>query len=97
MWPGFNPTLYTRDEYSTYVNGLPSVPWVQFIVLHNTGSPSLAQWLDGGASEAQRLQNLEYYYEFTEHWHAGPHGFISPNSYLRFFRSNPAGRARELL
>lgn len=78
MWTGFDPTLYTREQYLSHVNSLPHLPWVRFVVLHNTGSPTLAQWMDAGVSEVQRLINLEHYYEVTEHWHAGPHGFIGP-------------------
>lgn len=86
MWPGFDPTLYTREQYAAHVASLPAsaLSWVKFIVLHNTGSPTLEQWLDGGVSEAQRLINLERYYDVTEHWHAGPHGFISPTHICGF-------------
>lgn len=83
-WQGFDPTIYNRDEYRAHVEALPHLPWVKFLVLHNTGSPSLAQWVDGGVSEHQRLINLEYYYEHTMAWHAGPHGFITPTHICGF-------------
>lgn len=78
MWSGFDPIPYTREQYAAHVASLPHLPWVRFVVIHNTGLPTLAQWIDGGVSEEQRLINLEHYYEVTEHWHAGPHGFIGP-------------------
>lgn len=84
MWPGFDPTPYTRDEYAAHVASLPHLPWVKFLVVHNTGSPTLAQWVDAGVSEVQRLANLEHYYEVTEQWHAGPHGFVSRNHICGF-------------
>jgi hypothetical protein len=40
--------------------------------------------MDGGVSEAQRLINLERYYEVVERWHAGPHGFVSPDAICGF-------------
>jgi hypothetical protein len=78
MWKGFNPTIYDRADYAAYVGTLPAQPWVKYLVLHNTAAPSLEQWLHGGASEKQRLTNLQSYYENELHWHAGPHAFISP-------------------
>lgn len=83
-WVGFDPVPYTREQYQAHVESLPHLPWVKFIVLHNTGSPTLAQWMDAGVSEVQRLLNLEHYYEVTERWHAGPHGFISPTHICGF-------------
>lgn len=84
MWVGFDPTIYSQAQYQAHVESLPHQSWVKFIVLHNTGSPTLAQWMDAGVSEVQRLLNLEHYYEVTEHWHSGPHGFISPTHICGF-------------
>lgn len=84
MWAGFDPTIYSQAQYQAHVESLPHLPWVKVLYLHNTGSPTLAQWTDGGVSEVQRLFNLEHYYEVTEHWHAGPHGFISPTHICGF-------------
>lgn len=84
MWKNFDPTIYTRDQYQQHIESLPHLPWVKFIVLHNTGNPSLSQWVDGGVSEEQRLINLEYYYDHTMAWHAGPHAFISPTHICGF-------------
>lgn len=85
-WAGFDPTLYSPAQYQAHVESLPHLPWVKFIVLHNTGLPTLAQWTDAGVSEVQRLINLEHYYEkvLVPHWHAGPHGFISPTHICGF-------------
>lgn len=84
MWLNFDPQIYSQTQYQAHVESLPHQPWVKFIVIHNTGAPTLAQWMDAGVTEVQRLLNLEHYYEVTEHWHSGPHGFISPTHICGF-------------
>jgi len=48
----------------------------QFIVLHNTESPSLAERPDG--FDRRTIDNLQSYYESLG-WHAGPHLFVDQN------------------
>jgi hypothetical protein len=77
MWANFEGKPYTREEFAAHVAGLSFDAWKpQFVTLHNTGSPTLQQWRDGGTTPAQRIMNLQRYYEVNEHWHAGPHLFI---------------------
>ena len=76
MWKDFDGKPYTREELLAHVTALPPIHWARFITLHNTGSPTLEQWEAGGTTPAQRIKNLQHYYEVNEHWHAGPHLFI---------------------
>jgi hypothetical protein len=50
--------------------------------MHATGSPTLAQWM--AYPEAQRVANLQRYYEQSLGWNHGPHLFISPTHIVGF-------------
>ena len=74
------PQHYTRAEFRAYIDGLtfgewkPSMPY-----LHNTGVPSLRQWLAMGATPQERWgANLDRYYQGLG-WHAGPHAVACPD------------------
>lgn len=50
------------------------------ITWHNTGIPTLKQWDAYPAPvKAAWGDNLEHYYKFNEHWHAGPHFCGTPD------------------
>jgi hypothetical protein len=60
--------------FKQYVAGLDFSAWTpQFVVLHNTGIPTLAQRPDG--LTAEHIRGLESFYRYTQHWSAGPHLF----------------------
>jgi Putative peptidoglycan binding domain/N-acetylmuramoyl-L-alanine amidase len=70
-----HPAHYTPDEFRTLVSGLKfDKGWrPKFPTLHNTGVPSLKQWLAMGAVPQERWGvNLNAYYKGLG-WHAGPH------------------------
>jgi hypothetical protein len=81
-WPGFDGTLYTREQFLAHVAGLTIGPYAKFIVMHATGSPTLKQWEE--SPEAQRIANLQRYYEIQLGWQHGPHLFISPTHIIGF-------------
>ena len=73
----FSPT-----EFAAYVAALGlSNTFARFVVLHNTGSPTLAQRPDG--LTAQHIENLKSYYEGLG-WHAGPHLFVDDHGIWAF-------------
>lgn len=78
MWSNFDGKPYTRATWAQHVNALDArdMRWVKFLVMHNTSSPTIAQWLS--YPEQQRIMNLQSYYEHSLGWHSGPHGFIPP-------------------
>ena len=82
MWPGFDGTLYTREQFAAHVAGLTIGPYAKFLVMHGTGSPTLAQWK--ASPEGQRIANLQRYYESNLGWQHGPHLFISPDHIIGF-------------
>lgn len=74
-WKGIVGTPFSQEEFDSYCHGLQWVAWrPSFIVLHNTGSPSLAQ--RPGGLTLQHIKNLEAFYRDKNGWSAGPHLFI---------------------
>ncbi|HEY6994840.1 MAG TPA: N-acetylmuramoyl-L-alanine amidase [Xanthobacteraceae bacterium] len=72
------------------ISGLAWTDWKPTgIVLHNTAAPTLAQWAESGPKHAQRIKNLQAYYEGMG-WHGGPHWFVSRDFITEF--SNPLRR-----
>jgi hypothetical protein len=54
----------------------------QFVVLHNTAKPTLAEW--PSVPGPQRIQNLVHYYRDEQVWSAGPHLFVAPEAIYGF-------------
>lgn len=81
-WPGFDGSLYTQEQFAAHVAGITIGPYAKYIVMHATGSPTLKQWEE--YPEAQRIVNLQRYYETQLHWLHGPHLFISPTHIIGF-------------
>ena len=78
--PDWTPIIgkrFTTDEFDTYVNGLTFGWQPAFVVVHNTGSPTIAQRPSGFTE--QHMQNLVSFYRDTQGWHAGPHCFVDQN------------------
>ena len=77
------PLGFTPAEFQTYVAGLRWKTWKpQFLTLHNTAEPNLAQWTHFGLGKTdgfKRILNLNHYYKVEEGWHSGPHLFIAPD------------------
>ncbi len=76
IWKGIIGQGFTADGFDQYVQTVHLNVWrPQFIVLHNTFIPTLADWhkVPGG----QRMKNLESYYRDVQHWSAGPHLFVA--------------------
>jgi N-acetylmuramoyl-L-alanine amidase len=74
-WKGIVGTSFTADEFDGYCHTLTWSAWrPSFVVLHNTGAPSLAQRAKGLTK--QHILNLEKFYRDTQKWKAGPHLFV---------------------
>ena len=72
---------FSAAEFFQYVETLKwGKGWrPDFIVVHNSAAPSLAQWLNSGHAPSERMENLKSYYRDELHWHSGPHLFIAPD------------------
>lgn len=89
MWRGIEGKPYTLAQFQRYVAGLhfetfPFKP--QFCVLHNTGIPRFAPWVNSAGKRQpgwhdvpgeRRMKGLESFYRDTQKWSAGPHLFIA--------------------
>ena len=75
-WKGIVGKGFTAEAFEAYVQGLIFTAWrPTFVVLHNTGSPTFAQW--HSAPGSARMLNLQTYHRDTEHWSGGPHLFVA--------------------
>ncbi len=75
-WKGIVGKSFTAQDFVTYVAGLSFPLWrPQFVVVHNTGDPTLAKWktLPG----TRWMKGLERYYRDEQKWSAGPHLFVA--------------------
>ena len=74
------PIHYSVAEFRGHLAGLTLGEWrPKFPTLHNTGVPSLKQWLAMGATPQERWGgNLDRYYQGMG-WHAGPHLVVCPD------------------
>jgi len=74
-WKGIVGRSFTPEEFREYISGLNWDEWrPEFIVLHHTAVPSLAQRPQGLTH--QHILNLEKYYRDEMGWSAGPHLFV---------------------
>lgn len=75
-----NPVHYNQIEFKIFVDGLSWKVWNPlFPTLHNTGVPSLKQYLAWGATPQERWgSNLNAYYRKLG-WHSGVHLVACPD------------------
>ncbi|MDP9193166.1 MAG: peptidoglycan recognition protein family protein [Acidobacteriota bacterium] len=74
-WKGIIGKSFTADEFDTYCHTLQWTAWrPSFLVVHNTGAPSLAQRPKGFTN--QHMLNFQAFYRDQQKWKAGPHLFI---------------------
>ena len=74
-WKGIVGQCFSPETFKAYVAGLSWDDWKpSFIVLHNTGEPTLAQRPNG--LTMAHILGLEAYYRDDQGWSAGPHLFI---------------------
>lgn len=83
-WAGIINRAFTADNVGAYLRSLPRPTFVRFVVVHNTGAPSLKTYRGYAAranpiTDAQWLRNLEGFYRDEQKWKAGPHWFVTPN------------------
>jgi hypothetical protein len=75
-WKGIVGRGFTRAEFGEYVSTLQLTRWApDFVVLHNTQDPTLAQWHE--ADGAIRMAGFAKYYAEEKGWSAGPHLFVA--------------------
>ncbi len=76
VWKGIVGQGFTANDFNDYVEGITFNTWrPSFVVLHNTGAPTFAQW--HSVPGATRMQNLQTYYRDQQQWSGGPHLFVA--------------------
>ena len=74
-WKGIVGDSFTAADFDAYCHTLQWLAWrPAFIVLHNTGIPSLAQRPNGLTKK--HILGLEAFYRDEQKWSAGPHLFV---------------------
>jgi hypothetical protein len=74
-WKGIVGKSFNAEDFDGYCHTLQWTAWrPSFIVLHNTGAPSLAQRARGLTQ--QNIKDLEAFYRDEQKWKAGPHLFV---------------------
>jgi hypothetical protein len=87
--PIVNRFFRANDGLKLYLSSLNLTDWKpEFVVLHNTGAPTLAQRPQGFLP--QHMINLAEYYSGLG-WHAGPHFFCDQNGIWAFSRADRPG------
>ena len=82
-WKGIVGQGMDADQLEAYVASLPFGAWrPQFVVLHNTQVPRLADW--HSVPGDQRMRGLERYYRDQLGWSGGPHLFVADDQIWLF-------------
>jgi len=89
-WKGIIGKGFTPENFRGYVSTLSFPVWrPQFVVLHNTSDPKLADWHTTPGKT--RMKNLEHYYRDLQGWSAGPHLFVADDLIWVFTPLNVPG------
>ena len=89
-WKGIVGQGFTPGDFDDYVATVTFANWrPQFVVLHNTAIPKLAEW--HAVPGPVRMRNLENYYKNVQGWSAGPHLFVADDLIWVFTPLNVPG------
>ena len=89
-WKGIVGQGFTAPDFKDYVTTVEFDAWQpQFVVLHNTQVPKLADWHK--VPGEQQMEALQSYYRDTQHWSAGPHLFVADDLIWVFTPLNTPG------
>jgi hypothetical protein len=89
-WKGIVGQGFTASQFSTYLTSIAFSLWrPQFIVVHNTYIPSLADW--HSQTGHKRMEAFQSYYRDQMHWSAGPHLFVADDLIWVFTPLNTSG------
>jgi hypothetical protein len=91
QWKPIVGLSFDPVSFDIYCKALTWTSWrPSFIVVHNTGVPTLAQRPNG--LTRQHIENLVGYYRDQQHWSAGPHLFVDDRQIWVFTPLTTTGR-----
>lgn len=89
-WKGIVGRGFKAEDFDSYLATIKFNAWrPQFVVLHNTQNPRLADWHK--ISGQQRMKGLENFYKSVQKWSAGPHLFVADDLIWAFTPLNTSG------
>lgn len=89
-WRGIVGKAIEPSKIYDYVKTISWEKWKpDFLVIHNTAAPSLADRPNGFT--AQHIKNLEKYYRDDRGWPSGPHFFVDDKQIWVFTPTNVPG------
>jgi hypothetical protein len=89
-WKGIIGQGFSQDAFRQYVDTVAFDTWrPQFVVLHNTAAPTVANW--HSVPGETRMRNLESFYRDHQGWSAGPHLFVADDLIWVFTPLNLTG------
>lgn len=89
-WKGIVGANFTAAEFDHYIATVQFNAWrPQFVVLHNTAVPKLADWHK--VSGQARMHGLANFYQNEQKWSAGPHLFVADDFIWVFTPLNVSG------
>jgi len=89
-WKGIVGQGFTAPDFGKYLATVTFSSWrPQFVVVHNTAVPKLAQW--HAEPGPQRMAGFQSYYRDEMKWSAGPHLFVADDLIWVFTPLNTSG------
>jgi hypothetical protein len=89
-WKGIVGRGFAAADFQNYAATIQFDLWrPQFVVVHNTQMPKLADWHKKPGE--QHMQDLQNYYRDSQHWSAGPHLFVADDLIWVFTPLNTPG------
>ncbi|MBZ5655400.1 MAG: peptidoglycan recognition protein family protein [Acidobacteriia bacterium] len=89
-WRGIVGQGFRPSDFDRYARTISFMNWrPQFVVLHNTAAPKLADW--HSVSGQDRMLNLANFYQNVQRWSAGPHLFVADDQIWVFTPLNIPG------
>jgi len=89
-WKGIVGKGFSAAAFRTYLTTVEFSSWrPQFVVVHNTFVPTLADW--HSVPGRRRMLGLQSYYRDQMHWSAGPHLFVADDRIWVFTPLNTSG------
>jgi GH24 family phage-related lysozyme (muramidase) len=71
----YDGTIYSRETFKKHLDSIPvsELSWIKYLIVHNTGAPSIEQQKKTKGGASQRMKNAKPHYA---EWQGGPHYWV---------------------